>query len=87
MIIFCSDSDDNHAPFPHRIVIPELIRRIHDTETGEMITVREQSQETFVICAHCDHLINRPAGKCRCRERCHQQTAIARALEPLHSRL
>ncbi len=82
-ITMCPDRDDNHAPFPHRLVIPLSVKRVH----GE--TIVRMSLHVYVICAHCDHWIERPAGRCRCRERCHEwaaKVAKEKRRSELHSR-
>jgi hypothetical protein len=58
---------DSHADFPHRIVIPFIKVVIH----GEIWGAPSASE--YVICAHCDHWIQRPAGRCHCRYQCHQR--------------
>lgn len=70
----CSSNDDNHGDFPHRLVIPFTTRVIKGENGPEPHTVMG---EAFVICAHCDHWVNRSVTSCHCRERCHEKAAAA----------
>jgi len=56
------DPDDEHAAFPHRVLI---------TNTGMM----------FIICAQCDHWVNRTVPDCGCASRCHAQAELVAEVE------
>jgi hypothetical protein len=63
MITICKNQDDEHAPFPHYLV-----------QTYNHIRERDQSviiEYVYVVCAHCDHWIERTVPACPCREDCH----------------
>lgn len=74
MIIFCDNLHDDHAPFPHRLVItttPVLKR-----EGKEIVITYPYKSQTFVICANCGHWIGRKGlprtpVRCGCAYRCH----------------
>lgn len=66
MAIEFHEPDDEHAPFPHRVVILEAkIVRVKYHRT-----IHYQRQE-FVICAECDHWINTNLS-CDCSQKCHE---------------
>lgn len=70
MITFCPDITDQHADFPHRLVQPVTI------EFGKIKGVKGYQRTTrmsgpYVICAACDHWIDRPVPSCQCPVGCH----------------
>lgn len=67
MAVEFHEADDEHAPFPHRVVIrPAIEKRIK----GQGI-IRLPKVE-FVICAECDHWIMRVTYSCPCSQKCHE---------------
>ena len=64
-------SDNNHAPFPHRVVViqPRTVL-VRDPDTRKIRKVTYPKQE-FVICSNCDHWILRYVVSCECEYRCH----------------
>lgn len=75
-VMMCDSTNDEHAPFPHRLVIPMTTRRVRNLE-GIWVTQATLSSEIFVICAHCDHLAGRTVNRCHCRERCHPNLSLS----------
>lgn len=67
MSIVFHDADNDHAPFPHRI----LHSSEYITKICGMLTI--VPARIFVICAECDHWIMRPGDGCDCEQQCHQQ--------------
>lgn len=72
MAIVFHDIDDDHAPFPHRvIIIPEKTVTVRDPYQGRKSQVTYPRQE-FVICAMCDHWVSRYHLPCDCPYKCHE---------------
>lgn len=65
-IIICPSDNDNHAPFAHRLVMPNNIMVKHG-----QLDVLNEVQPVLVVCAYCDHWVLRVAGRCRCTVDCH----------------
>lgn len=72
MAIVFHEADDEHAPFPHRVIImPAKTVNVRDPHTGRKSQVTYPEQ-VFIICAHCDHWIRVQIVTCQCREKCHE---------------
>lgn len=72
MALVFHDADDDHAPFPHRvIIIPERTVSLRDPYSRKLSIVTYPRRE-FVICAQCDHWIMRDASACDCDYKCHE---------------
>lgn len=63
-VLMCDSADDEHAPFPHRLVLVTESRKL-----GQKTEPVNQSM--FVICCNCDHWIGRIKGNCTCEYNCH----------------
>lgn len=75
-ITMCISSDDEHGDYPHRLVI--VIMTLTKTVEKET-TTKTTMGPVYVICAHCDHWVERAVPTCHCRNECHQQASLARA--------
>lgn len=73
-ITLCPRIDDEHAAFPHRLVInsSRSINRILIAKTEDEIWEAD-NVIVYVICANCDHWIGRIVQQCGCVWRCHDQ--------------
>lgn len=67
MIIMCESADDEHAPFPHRLVQVTESRKPGSKPVAD-------TQAVFVICCNCDHWIGRIKGNCTCEYNCHAES-------------
>lgn len=69
MITMCDSADDQHAPFPHRLVTVEIHKRrvkFKPPEPKQVIV--------YVVCCQCDHWIGRIKGPCDCPYNCHSES-------------
>lgn len=71
MALVFHDADDDHAPFPHRVlIIPESSVIVSIPGTKGKREIHKPKQE-FIICSNCDHWIGRDVTLCQCEYRCH----------------
>lgn len=75
MAVEFHEADDEHAPFPHRVII--LAEKTVKIRFRYAIHYPRQE---FVICAECDHWINTNAP-CKCPQRCHDLGALLREID------
>jgi hypothetical protein len=84
MIMLCGSVDDNHMAGPHRIVVP-VSRKMVYTGRDKKREVMAIVGEEYVICANCDHWIQRYVQNCGCT--CHNQHGTMRqGLQPCQTR-
>ena len=72
MTIIFHGPDNDHAPFPHRIVIVEestAYLTVPGTRVKRKVT---RDRQEFVICSFCDHWILRNILTCGCPYQCHE---------------
>lgn len=76
----CPSIDDEHADFPHRLVVPLTVVMAvpRDASPRTRPIPKTVMGDAFVICSHCDHWIERVIPSCHCREQCHQKAATVR---------
>lgn len=65
-VTICSERDDYHAPFAHRLVIPRTVIVVKG------MVMMMPNPPVFIVCANCGCWIERYVPKCRCRLNCHR---------------
>lgn len=64
--------DDEHAPFPHRVLIIKE-KTVYITVSGTRVKRKViRPRQKFVICSYCDHWIQRNIPTCDCPYQCHR---------------